>query len=475
MPVDYDEGQSVAKLDYQWNANHTVFGRYLGTFRNDKAPWPRSGNILAQTPAGRDAMAHSATFGDTLVFGANMVNSLRFAYNKSGNNSTPAPFFDTRDAGINVYTYVPGNMALTVRGAFSTPGGYDTKTRFDTTSYQVADDFTMVRGRHQLSAGVNVAYWTSWQEINARSIGLLRVQRQRDRTCRCRTSSPGGWRVSSTARPAFSTSNRRTSALYGSDAWRLTDRITVNAGIRWEPFFGPAVRLGAISNFVPDNFRNGVRSTMFVNAPPGLIFPGDSGFPDSNSGLNPQWWNLSPRVGVAWDVTGDGRMAVRSSWGLAYDFPTAAYHYISSNAAPYGNRLRIDFPRADSRTRTGTSPAAIPTRFRCRRRATSRFRFYGSYGAIDPDINSPRTQSWNVTRRAPDRPGVAGLGELSRQPHRSALEPGGDQSRASSWARARARLPASSIRRARSRATSISAGCSRCRIRPTGSTTGRST
>ena len=92
-----------------------------------------------------------------------------------------------------------------------------------------------------------------------------------------------------------------------------TDRVTVNAGLRWEPFFGPAVRLGAISNFVLDNFRKGVRSTVFVNAPPGLIFPGDAGFPDSNSGLNPQWWNLSPRVGVAWDVTGDGRMAVRSS------------------------------------------------------------------------------------------------------------------------------------------------------------------
>jgi Carboxypeptidase regulatory-like domain len=396
VPVDYNEGQSVAKIDYQWSANHTVFGRYLGTFRNDKAPWPRSGNILAQTPAGRDAIAHSATFGDTLVFGDNMVNSLRFAYNKSGNNSTPAPFFDTNDAGINVYTYVPGNMALTVRGAFSTPGGYDTKTRFDTTSYQVADDFTMVRGRHQLSGGVNVAYWTSWQEINARSIGLFEFNGSvtglslsdflTGRLARLEHSAPGILDVEQTYFGA-----------YGTDAWRLTDRITVNAGIRWEPFFGPAVRLGAISNFVPDNFRTGVRSTVFVNAPPGLIFPGDSGFPGSNSGLNPQWWNLSPRAGIAWDVTGDGRMAVRSSWGLAYDFPTAAYHYISSNAAPYGNRLRIDFPAGGFehpyRDIPGgdTHPVPLPPP------RDIAFPFYGSYGAIDPNINSPRTQSWNVT------------------------------------------------------------------------------
>lgn len=39
--------------------------------------------------------------------------------------------------------------------------------------------------------------------------------------------------------------------------------------------------------------------------------------------MNTQWWNLSPRAGVAWDAHGDGRLAVRSSWGLAYDFPSS--------------------------------------------------------------------------------------------------------------------------------------------------------
>ena len=44
------------------------------------------------------------------------------------------------------------------------------------------------------------------------------------------------------------------------------------------------------------------------------------GFPTGQTGLNKQWWNLSPRVGVAWDVHGDGRLAVRSSYAMAYDF-----------------------------------------------------------------------------------------------------------------------------------------------------------
>jgi len=396
VPLDYNEGQSVAKVDYQWSTNHTVFGRYLGTPRTDRPPYPRSGNILAQTPVGRDSIAHSVTFGDTLVFGDSTVNSLRFAFNKAGNHTDPEPVFDTNDAGINVYTYVPGEMALVVRGAFETPNGSNVKSRYDTTSYQVAEDLTMVRGRHQLSAGVNAAYWTAYQEINARSIGHFEFNGSATglslsdfltgRLARLEHAAPGIAELDQTYVGA-----------YVSDAWRMTNRVTMNAGLRWEPFFGAAMRFGSISNFVLDNFRNGVRSTVFVNAPPGLIFPGDPGFPDSNSGLNPQWWNLSPRVGLAWDVTGDGRMAVRSSYGIAYDFPTAVYQYINANAAPYGNRLRVDFPAGGFenpyRDIPGgdTHPVQIPPP------RDVAFPVYGTYGSIDPNINSTRVQSWNVT------------------------------------------------------------------------------
>jgi hypothetical protein len=396
VPVDANEGQSVGKIDYQWSANHTVFGRYLGTFRNDIAPWPRSGNVLAQTPVGRDTMAHSVTLGDTKVFGANTVNSLRFALNRTRNQSDPAPFFDTRDAGVNVYSYVPGAMALVVRGAFSTPGGFDTKSRYDTDSYQVSEDLTMVRGRHQFGVGANVSYWTSYQEINARSAGLFEFNGGVSGLSLTDFLVGGLARLEHGA-PGILDMEQTYLGFYASDAFRATDRVTVNAGLRWEPFFGPAVTGGAISNFVLDNFRKGVRSTVFVNAPPGLIFPGDEGFPDSLSGLNRQWGNLSPRLGVAWDVTGDGRTAVRSSWGIAYDFPTATYHYINASAAPYANRLRIDFPPGGFedpyQTIAGgdTHPLTFPPP------ADAKFPPYGSYGSIDPDINSPRVQSWSLT------------------------------------------------------------------------------
>ena len=100
---------------------------------------------------------------------------------------------------------------------------------------------------------------------------------------------------------------------YAQDAWRVSDRVTINAGVRWEPYIGQYVENDAIVIFRKENFDQGIRSKVFLNAPPGLVYPGDEGFPDGKTGLNTQWWNLAPRAGVAWDVRGDGRLAVRSS------------------------------------------------------------------------------------------------------------------------------------------------------------------
>ena len=74
--------------------------------------------------------------------------------------------------------------------------------------------------------------------------------------------------------------------------------------------FGQQVENGALSIFSMDNLQKGVKSTAYKNAPAGFLWPGDPGFPKGKTGLYPQWLNLSPRIGVAWDVSGDGRLAV---------------------------------------------------------------------------------------------------------------------------------------------------------------------
>jgi hypothetical protein len=109
-----------------------------------------------------------------------------------------------------------------------------------------------------------------------------------------------------------------------------------------------------------------------------------------------QWWNLSPRAGVAWDVRGDGRLAVRSSYAMAYDFMAGEFHNINSGAPPFGNRSTVTNPSGGLDNPYSDTPGGNPHPLVSGGRDTPFVRF-GGYGSMDPHINSPRVQTWNVT------------------------------------------------------------------------------
>ncbi len=100
--------------------------------------------------------------------------------------------------------------------------------------------------------------------------------------------------------------------LYGQDTWKLTSRLTFNYGLRYE-VPSPYTEIHNYQNlWVP-----GRQSTVFPSAPEGLLYPGDSGVP---RGLIPtDRAGFAPRVGLAWDVRGDGKWLVTSAYGIFYD------------------------------------------------------------------------------------------------------------------------------------------------------------
>src|SRR5207253_9576440 len=110
--------------------------------------------------------------------------------------------------------------------------------------------------------------------------------------------------------------------------------LTLNYGVRWEPFLPQVSTNGRVYNFDFDRFQQGIRSTVFKNAPAGLYFAGDSGFPDQ-SGVSKHWLNFAPRLGLAWNVKGDGRTSIRASYGIAYDYLPLQWRVNAGQAAPW--------------------------------------------------------------------------------------------------------------------------------------------
>jgi hypothetical protein len=280
---------------------------------------------------------------------------------------------------------------IAVTGGFNISAATSTTGVFWTNSYQAADDVTLIHGRHQFGLGANVAYWKSSQTSHARSGGSWMFNGQT--TGRGLADLMIG-AVGSLEHgvPNLLIMDMKYIGLYGQDAWRMGDRVTVNYGVRWEPFQGQQMLYGGANIFNHDNFVNGSRSKVFVNAPAGLLYPGDAGFPPGKSAYNPKWLDVSPRLGLAWDVTGNGRLAFRSSYGLTYDFPSGDYMNINASAPPWGNRSLITTTIFDDPySVVGGNPHPIATN------ANTVYPAFGAFGVMDPNIEPPRVQSWNVT------------------------------------------------------------------------------
>jgi hypothetical protein len=99
---------------------------------------------------------------------------------------------------------------------------------------------------------------------------------------------------------------------YAQDEFRLTPRLTLSYGLRYElntPYTEIRNRM--------NEWDPGVQSTVMPNAPPGLLFPGDPGVP---AGIAPvDYREFMPRVGVAWDPFGNGQTTIRAAYGIFYD------------------------------------------------------------------------------------------------------------------------------------------------------------
>ena len=174
---DSNELQYLGRIDYQRTSDDTIFGRYMATSATQPIPMREGDTVLSLFDTannagllGMDALAHSLAIGDTRVFGPNTVNSLRFSFNRSAVSRLAPETFDPHDIGSDVYSYQPHVMWVRVQGAFEAQN--QGPSRFLTNASQLSDDYTVVRGSHQISLGASVAYWRYYFETQARSGGF---------------------------------------------------------------------------------------------------------------------------------------------------------------------------------------------------------------------------------------------------------------------------------------------------------------
>ncbi|MEK7404686.1 MAG: carboxypeptidase regulatory-like domain-containing protein, partial [Acidobacteriota bacterium] len=338
--------QYIGRLDYVHSAKHNFVFR---AFQNNQTnPFHSNPDNIhsSRTEGFQDSinatLSHNYVLSPTLIAhsqitGMHLVSKALSDFPKS-----------IRDFGVNVYAASNDiDVALTNSGVgFSAPPKVD----FRRATEEVVHDWIWTKGSHTFTWGVQL----NWRQYNEdtiyRSSGAYRFD---------------GHATGSGARAGFDRAdfmlgelsfftqnngeleNRRqfTKGLYFGDTWRATRRLTLNFGIRYEPYSFFSDTMDRNQTFDLGNYQKGVRSKIFRNAPPGLLYRGDakpSGGTVGKEVAEPDWNNLAPRLGIAWDPFGDGKSSIRAGYGIYYDAPSLFTANNANNVAPWSYSVLFD-------------------------------------------------------------------------------------------------------------------------------------
>ena len=363
--------ETIGRIDWNANSKNSVFVRYFLAINSQPVTWDQK-DFLELSSMSTYERDQEATIGDTYTISASLINNLRLTGNRDLNLrlSTPVPFGGPQhnpsgltgtggdctsnpsaaDCTIQMHSltnnYFPISVGAGGFGGFL--GGAQNPGYFNSTLFQIADDVDWVRGNHQVSFGFDYIHQVA-NTVNTRpDNGSLSFTGKG--TAASGKTGLGyadfftGLLTPSSFTQGNSLLDNDWSPYYGayiSDNWKVRRNLSVQLGLRYEPYIQPQNINDHVSNFQMPAFVAQQHTKVYVNAPDGLFFTGDPGYPNKANSMS-HYNRWAPRLGIVWDPTGNGKTSVRAGLGI---FNNAAelfnYNHEASNP-PWGDILSAD-------------------------------------------------------------------------------------------------------------------------------------
>lgn len=308
--------QGGARYDHVFSERDQLSMRYTRSAGSNLDPLSVSGADVPGFPVGEDFNTQSATISETHLFSGSTMNIFRAAFFRNVfNTNNPQNRTSPRQLGFNYDSTLDaaeGPPFFIVSG-YASIGNPITGPRETTqNSYEIHDSLSHTTGAHSFKFGVEFRrnQINMSQGIASNGFFVFAPFPISDSFGSFLFGFPvvffqGGGDMNRGLRNIdFAT--------YGQDEWRVSSRLTINYGLRWEvstPFTDIRNRM--------NSWSPGQQSKVFPNAPNGLLFPGDPGVPN---GIAPVYRKgLMPRIGLAWDPNGSGKTSIRAAYGIFYD------------------------------------------------------------------------------------------------------------------------------------------------------------
>ncbi len=342
--------QLTGRIDHNFGSRDFLFGTFISN-RDERTEPTLQNNNLPGFGDRRPAKRMMLALGETHVFSPTVTNEFRAGLNRvridfvQDFKTAPQDFGIASPSFVFPQITVPGNF--TFGGINGFPQG-----RGDTT-FQYSDTVSWIRGRHSLKFGAELRRFRN-NNFNYGTGGTITF----GTVANFLTGTP----TSATETALAVTPALRVSAYNGfaQDDVKLTSRLTLNLGLRWE------------FNGVPTEKYN--RLSMYDFAQNKLVQAGTSGATPYARQLT----NFGPRLGLAYDPTGRGKTVIRAGTGLYYDQP------VTNIVTPLGSNPPF------STSVNNTSNIRIANPFAAAPGTGSAIQ------AVDPHFKSGRVWSYNL-------------------------------------------------------------------------------
>jgi hypothetical protein len=395
-----NDNQFVGRVDRNFGSKL----RLSGTFLRDDYANPLVGvdpnNALTGGTSYFWPSTHAA-LNLTYSFGPNLLTTVGATLSRAvirTLGSTDFPSVD--DLGANVPNWYPsGTGGKESGGMFAWYSwGWDGHYNVNRDESDYTNNWTYIRGNHTLEFGGELTlsqsvlsqdFWASGRpDFHCSYSGYAALDFMMGQNCEWQQYGP-----------YYLDSVGKAPAIYVNDAWRIRRGLTLNVGVRWEPWLPwpdhSAQHIGAIVD--PAAFASGTHSTRYPNFPAGLRFTGDPGVP---AAAVPSDWKLfDPRVGLAWDVRGDGKTSVRLGAGMYHDQPFGRMQVVMLSTFPFVSSYDITDPTVSAYSPYDAAPynGVFPT-LQVPPASNTQFPLPLNFGiGFSPYFKPPATAQWNLT------------------------------------------------------------------------------